>query len=71
MQYLSHTHLTTLGGMSLQWGLIDKFKSFSMAGIIRLNQRLKVRLLTPAARANSDFNMDFIGRLGYGFRRWW
>ena len=62
IQYFSHTHLTTLGGISLSRVLIATFKSFSIFGIISLNHRQKVRLLTPAAWANSDFNIDFISR---------
>mgnify|MGYP003291651830 CR=1 FL=1 len=60
IQYFSHTHFTTLGGISLSRVLMATFKSFSIFGIICLNHRQKVRLLTPAAWANSDFNIDFI-----------
>ena len=62
IQYFSHTHFTTLGGISLSRVLMATFKSFSIFGIICLNHRQKVRLLTPAAWANSDFNIDFISR---------
>ena len=57
---MSHTHLTTFGGMSLLCLLMVILRSRSICGIMCLNQRLNVRWLTPAARANSDLSIDFI-----------
>ena len=61
MQYFLHRYCTTLGGKSLVVGVIPLASRNAWSVF---NHRLKVSGHTPAARASSDLEYDFIFCVG-------